>query len=474
MHFYFFSMSRYFILSLLLCFFSISSSIAQVKLPAFFSSHMIFQQKSQAKVWGWDCPYSTIFLKGSWGAKSKTVADEHGRWSTTISTPAAGGPFSLSIKGSTKILLKDILIGEVWFCSGQSNMYMPLKGYSNQPVEGANSAILKSSKYLIRYFQQEKSAALSPKATAAGKWFISNTKNSPDFSAVAYFFAQQLSEALNVPIGIIQSSVGGSPIAAWLSESARQQLQLPSAPQKFQSDDLKKQRKWPTVLYNSMIHPFEGFTIKGMLWYQGESDVTAPSRYASCFSTLIQDYRQQWEMPEMPFYFVQIAPYGYLKANAGFLREAQAQVAETVKNTGMVVTTDLGEKAHIHPRKKQAVGQRLAYWALVHQYGFEGLQCKSPKLDKIKKDGEHVLKLFFQNARYGLSTFGGSTDGFSIAGKDRHFYPAKVVFNKDRSLSLSSDLVEHPVAVRYCFSSAQAGNFYNNAHLPLQPFRTDQ
>lgn len=240
---------------------------AQLQLPSFFSDHMILQQQQKVAVWGSDRPNTRIAVTCSWGAKATTVADATGKWKLRVATPQAGGPYYLEIKGSNTIALQDVLIGEVWLCSGQSNMEMPMKGWANQPIEGGKEAILNSANYAIRFFNATKASAITPQYDVKGKWQIVDSTTTGNASATAYFFARKLQSILKVPVGILHTSWGASTIESWMDAAALQTVKpnLP-IPQELPS---KEPNRAPTIMYNAMLHPFVGFGIKGFTWYQG-------------------------------------------------------------------------------------------------------------------------------------------------------------------------------------------------------------
>lgn len=456
------------ILLMLIC----CESFSQTQLPGFFSDHMILQQQTLAAIWGKDDPKKKITVIASWGKKITTVVDNQGKWLIHLPTPSAGGPFSIEIKGSTKIVLNDILIGEVWFCSGQSNMEMPVKGYANQPVIGSNEAILHSTNNSIRFFNTPRSVSLTPLDNSAGIWKLANTENTGNFSATAYFFARKLQSVLGVPVGIIQSAWGASTIESWMDAKSLSVFPNKKIPDAI---PIAEPNRTPTILYNSMLHPYIGYTIKGVLWYQGESNRENAHEYQTLFSTMIQSWRTQWKQGNFPFYFVQIAPVEGGKANAAFLREAQLKTLLNEQNIGMVVTLDIGEKNNIHPAQKEIVGNRLAYWALAKDYQLKGIAYSGPIYSdlKITNDGKAIIS--FKHAELGLSSFGKPLLNFEVAGEDKVFYPAQAILTKDKngSITVWNEDVKTPVSVRYCFKSYAEASLFNIQGLPASSFRTD-
>lgn len=461
------------------CIFLITTSIqSQTKIPSVFGDNMVLQQKEKVAIWGKDVPNSQVNITTSWGETSLAKVDVNGNWKTKIKTKKASfNPETLTIVGSKTITLKNVLIGEVWFCSGQSNMDMPMGGLRKSKVLNADVYLEKSANKNIRLFNNPRAASTSPNFETGGKWEVSNKKSAKRFSAIGYIFGLQLFENLNVPIGIIESAWGGTRIESWIP---KQEL-LKYKDIKFAKSLPKEQKKQkrPTFLYNAMIHPFKDFKVKGFLWYQGESNRTKPKPYASYMKDLIGSWRKQWNDKNLPFYFVQIAPFNYVKLKKGkvnydnFIREAQLKIAQTIKNTGLVVTTDLGDCNDIHPAKKGEVAKRLANWALVNQYKFSKLNYKSAEFKSMKiKENQAILNFkFFAKDEFMITE---NINGFSIAGADKIFYPANVSINKNKkSVTLQSDKVAKPVAVRYGFLDCFESNLKTKSGLPISVFRTD-
>lgn len=451
---------------------------SQMELPAFFGDNMVLQQNETVSVWGKDIPNSDIKISSSWGEKTSAVADSEGFWFSKIKT--INGSFdthTLKIEGSNSIILTNILIGEVWFCSGQSNMEMPLKGLGKSKVLNADKYLQTANNKNIRLFNNPRTASSYPEFHVKGKWVESNLESAKLFSAIGYIFGKTLYENLNVPIGIIESSWGGTKIESWIPKEnllKYENLKIPNALPKEQN----KQKK-PTALYNAMIHPFQDFKIKGIIWYQGESNRTRPNTYESYMKDLIASWRNQWKDKNLPFYFVQIAPFNYVKnknaqhMGADLIREAQYRISQNIPNTGLIITTDVGDCNDIHPSKKEIVAKRLSNWALAEQYKLKGLNYKSAVLKKtlIKKD-TITLRFKFQKNDYFLKS--KNVTGFEIASYDKVFYPAQVSFNKDKkTLTIYSHQVKNPVAIRYGFEDCFESNLKTNSGLPISIFRTD-
>lgn len=464
-------MTKHFLLSLLLML-SIAQSYSQIHLPAFFSDNMVLQQQQLVSFWGTDKPGVKISVVGSWGKNARITADDNGHWKIKLQTPIAGGPYTVLVKGSNEVTLKNVLIGEVWLCSGQSNMEMPVKGYSNQPVIGSNETILNSVNDKIRFLNTPRSASLTPLNDVKGEWKAANITTTGNFSATAYYFAKKLQAVLGVPIGIIQTAWGASTIESWMDKQSLAEFKNTLIPEKL-PDSLPN--RTPTIMYNSMLHPYIGYTIKGVAWYQGESNRENANEYQSMFTSMITSWRKQWEQGDFPFYFVQIAPLEPGKVNAAFLREAQLKTMQSVKNTGMVVTVDIGDRTIIHPSQKEQVGTRLAYWALAKDYNYKGIAFGGPVYKEMQKTVNGKIMLTFDYCENGLTSFGKPLTDFEIAGEDQIFYPAEAMIHKDKNgvLVVWNDAVKNPVSVRYAFKNWAEGCLFNTQGLPASSFRTD-
>jgi sialate O-acetylesterase len=448
---------------------------AQTQLPNFFSDSMVLQQQMETPIWGTDKPGTKISIKTSWGNITKTITGENGKWKVKILTPAAGGPFTIEIKGTNKIEYKNVLVGEVWLCSGQSNMEMPVKGYNNQPVLGSNEAILHSTNPNIRFFTAAKSVSTTNAENISGSWLSATPSTTGNFSATAYFFARKIHSILNIPIGIIHTSWGGSSIEAWMDSTSLSSVLKVTTPEKLNTTNANSVH---TALYKSMLHPFIGYGIKGVVWYQGESNRARAKEYHTLFPLLINTWRNQWQQGNFPFYFTQIAPHSGLpnnQINGAYLREAQLKTMLAVENTGMAVTLDIGEQFLIHPAQKEMVGSRLAYWALAKNYNVQGIAFSGPVFDKIESNKNDTITLSFKYAEMGLNSFGKPLTDFEIAGEDKVFHPANAFFTKGKLqwVSVTSDSVKNPVHVRYSFKNWLQGSLFNTAGLPASSFRTD-
>jgi sialate O-acetylesterase len=442
---------------------------AKIWLPSVVSNNMVLQQNSEATIWGWTTEVSEkITVSGSWDNKEVTIEAYQGVWSIKVPTPKAGGPFTLTIEGHEKIILTNVLIGEVWLCSGQSNMeWTPLHGLDNAEEEIVN-AIYPN----IRFFSVPKHIAKYPQEDSFGEWVESSPETMKKFSSVGYFFGRRLHKDLEVPVGLINSSWGGTNVETWIPEEViQQEKELVKS-----IDRISEKAWWPRnegLAYNAMIHPLVNFNVAGTIWYQGESNRMNAEYYHQAFSMMINSWRTAWQK-EFPFYFVEIAPYNYKSDSnlaAAFVREAQLKTMQTVENTGMAVTNDIGNLENIHPTNKQEVGRRLALWALAKTYGVKDLTYSGPiyKSLKIKKNKATVT---FDFTGKGLEGKGKEIKEFFIAGTDRKFYAAKVKIEGNK-VELKSKKVKNPVAVRFAFTETALPNLYNSHGLPAAAFRTD-
>lgn len=623
-----------------------AQTLADVTLPAVIADNMVLQRQAQCSLWGWADPGEKINVKASWQwffGKS-TTADSDGKWKVSIKTPKAGGPHTITIKAANTITLEDILIGEVWICSGQSNMEMGMTMINNAAEEVAQANYPD-----IRLFDVTHAISAQPRKDVIGNWVQCSPEAAKThgtwggFSATAYYFGRKLHKELNIPIGLIATTWGGTPAQSWtssemlltmpdfadqvkglssndamknviqkyekamktidpgtnekwfrpqLDDSTWKTIDLPSlfenteignfngivwyrknidipddiagkdmtislgpiddldvtyfndtkiggmniwnqnrnykipgelvrsgtniiavrahdtggpggfagtAPQMYlQAGDKKiplagkwrykvsvNQRnipqkpvttpdgvnhKTPTSLYNGMIHPLTPLTIRGAIWYQGESNAIAPKQYQTLFPNMIKSWRNAWNLGDFPFYYVQIAPYNYGKTNSAFLREAQLMTLST-PNVGMAVTMDISNIYDIHPKNKLDVGERLALWALAKDYGQKNLVYSGPVYKSMKIEGDKI-RLTFDYTGSGLIAKDGPLSHFTIAGADKKFVPATATIEDD-TIVVSSNKVPTPKAVRFAFTNKDEPNMANKEGLPASSFRTD-
>lgn len=451
---------------------------AKVSLPAFFSDGMVMQQQSQASLWGKASKGKIVEVTTGWDGQTYTTrADEQGKWKLTVQTPAAGGPYDITFDDGERTRIKDILMGELWICSGQSNMEMPMKGFKNQPVEDANMDVLRSRNSQIRLFTVKRNSQFAPVDDVTGCWNHAEPKTVREFSATAYNFGRLLQEQLQVPIGLIVAAWGGSACEAWMRPEWLKAFPAAKIPQS--PEDIKSKNRTPTVLFNGMLHPLIGLAMKGVIWYQGEDNWNRASTYADMFTTMIKGWRAEWKQGDFPFYYCQIAPYDYAiitapgepVINSAYLREQQLKAETMVPNVGMAVLMDAGMEKGIHPARKRVVGERLARLALVNDYGVEGVMAQSACYKKMEVKNDTVT-VFFDRADMWINCKEKfASDLFEVAGEDRVFHPAKAWIERSK-VKVKSEAVKSPVAVRYAFKNYAKGDLYCE-DLPVSSFRSD-
>lgn len=441
------------------------------------------QQQTNAPIWGWSKQNSTIRIITSWDGKVyNAIPDRNGKWRTLVTTPIAGGPYNIQINGSDTIKLENVYIGEVWLASGQSNMSMPLKGYPNQPIIGSTETILNSKGKKIHFINIPTIAAYqSQDEFKNAKWETASLSTTGACSAVCWFFADLLYQQLDVPVGIINASYGGSNVEAWMTDAACVEFDDIVVPPK--SDEVSP---WinnvPTLLYNGMIHPVKGYSIKGMIWYQGESNIFNVPRYTPSLAAMVKDWRKIWNQGDFPFYFAQIAPYNYKEWNfftpqwpeiSAYQREAQMKAQNLIPNSAMAVLLDVGEEFQIHPPRKKEVGQRLALLALAKTYGMTGFEFESPEYERMEVEGNKAI-IHFSKQFMGLTNYGKELNLFEIAGENKVFQKAKAYINEENgTVIVYSPLVKEPIAVRYAFKDFVDAELFGTGGLPVSSFRTD-
>ncbi|MEO9070858.1 MAG: sialate O-acetylesterase [Ginsengibacter sp.] len=444
------------------------SANANLRLPDIFSDNMVLQQQSTIHFYGWSDPGQKISVFASWNGdtlKTSTLSDAV--WTVDLKTPKAGGPYQVTIIGGSTINIQNVLIGENWICTGQSNMEFSADWHFTNYQEEIKNA----NHPEIRFFHIQRITAPYPQQEARGKWEVCTPETMHTFSAAGYFFGRTLNENLHLPVGLIESCWGGSPVESWtpievfnnsekLAVSAAILTPVPWCPVR------------PAVLFNAMIAPITGFPIAGAIWYQGETNVVNASTYEETFSAMIHSWRELWKK-DFPFYFVQIAPYNYGKGYGGAeVREAQLQTYRNVFNTGMVVVTDItADTNNIHPTDKLDVGKRLADWALAKTYGKENITYSGPLYQSMDVKGDKEI-IHFDFATDGLMKKGNELTGFLIAGDDHQFLPATATI-EGSTVVVHSSKVTHPTAVRMGFTNTVIANLFNKAGLPASPFRTD-
>jgi len=452
---------------------------AKVVLPAIFSDNMVLQQNAQVNLWGKATPGERVSVKTSWTDKAVTTkAAADGKWTVKLKTPAAAKGQSVTVSGENSITINNVLIGEVWLCTGQSNMEYPVSKHPDKKwMTGmiTEAEEMKDADYPeLRLFRVEHQLAPEGEMDdCQGRWLVCTPKNLYDFSAVGFVFGRRLHKELNVPVGMIQSTWGGTHAESWTKMGVMKNNPLyTDVLEDFALKNVKQEKgycKVPSTLWNGMIHPILGYTVKGNIWYQGESNAIRHEKYQQVFTNMINSWRKEWKQPDMPFYFMQIAPH---KGQPAGIREAQLKTWQSgLKNVGMAVVTDAADSTDIHPRNKRVAGERMALWALAKQYG-KDVAYSGPLFKTMKVSGNKAV-LSFEYAEDGLMTpEDAPVKGFLVAGADRRFYPAVAVIKGSR-LEVSAPQVAEPVAVRYGFCNFFRVNLYNKSGLPAVPFRTD-
>ena len=489
--------SKHFHLLLLLCHLVFANSISAqskseengLRLAGIFGNNMVLQRETDAAIWGYAKPAATVTIQPSWSENPVTVtADENGKWKTTIATPEAGGPFEIAFQSDNeKLLLDNVMSGEVWICSGQSNMQWKMGGFG---VDHFKVAVQKADHPNIRLGYVPQVLALEPQEDVRARWTVCNPKTVLGFSAVAYFFANKLDQELDgIPIGLVSTSWGGSAAQAWVNQEALLE-ECPEFAESYKEYPEKIERlgalhanrklpkgmsqSLPSVLYNNMIRPIAPYTCRGVIWYQGESNVKKPAQYQRIFPTLIKSWRDEWGQGDFPFYYVQIAPFHYKREPlpTALLRESQFKALD-IPNTAMVVTMDIGDPTNIHPKQKQPVGERLANLALALDYGQTDLVYSGPQYVSSEVV-DNQIRIQFKHIGSGLASRDEKPlSHFTIAGADQVFHPAIAVIEED-SIVVRSEQVAEPVAVRFAWGNADEPNLMNKEGLPSSSFRTDE
>jgi sialate O-acetylesterase len=466
-----------------------------LKLPTLFSDGVVLQQELACPVWGWAAPGEEVTVSVAGQKKSAKAADD-GKWLLKLDPMKAGGPHEMSVAGKTTIAIKDVWVGEVWICSGQSNMEWHVNSSANPAEEKASANWPK-----IRMFTVPRKPMETPQAECGGSWEIAVGDKIGRFSAVGYFFGRELHKALDVPVGLIHTSWGGTPAEVWTSRRAfeanptlkpisdawparAKAFEEAAAKHKEAAEKAKAEGKpaprapgkpWqPSVLYNGMIAPLIPYGIRGAIWYQGESNASQAKLYQTLFPAMIQNWRDDWGQGDFPFGFVQLANFMKRQEQPSEsawaeLREAQLKTL-SLKNTGQAVIIDIGDAADIHPKNKQDVGRRLAYWAQAKVYG-KDVVYSGPVYKAMKADGASI-RLSFDHVGGGLVAKGDKLVGFAVAGEDRKFVWADAKI-EGAEVVVSAAGVDKPVAVRYAWADNPDCNLYNKEGIPASPFRTD-
>jgi sialate O-acetylesterase len=477
---------------------------ADVRLPAIFSDHMVLQRDTAVPVWGWAEPGEAVIVSIA-GQTNKTMADAVGKWSVKLDKLSVGEPLTLAVTGKNTNTVNDVLVGEVWLCSGQSNMHFRMNR-----VENSREEIAAANHPKLRYFSTEVQFAQKAAADVQGTWKLVSPETAADCSAVAYYFGRALQQKINVPIGLLVTSVGGTKIEAWMNPQTLSNHNLATGlinkwaevtEQKFKVIveeyaafqhfrdatywELKRKAAgegttppaepvapaWkphtcPGATHFGMITPIQPFAIRGVLWYQGEGNVGDPSGYEKMQPLLISDWRRIWG-DEVPFLFVQLPPY---QGTSPAFREAQYRIWQQTPQTAMVGTTDVGDAKNVHPIRKRPVGERLALAARALSYG-ERVEYSGPVFKSLNVESNRAV-VSFTHVGEGLMAQGGSLKGFTVAGADGKFIPARAVIDGS-TVVVTSDKGDKPVAVRYGWATVPDVNLFNREGLPASPFRTD-
>ena len=480
-------------------------ALAEVRLPAILGSHMVLQRDQPIHLWGWATPGEKVTV-AMHGASGSTTATDLGKWSVYLPPESVGGPYEITITAANKIILDDVLIGDVWFASGQSNMEMPLSGWPGAPLNNSAGEIAHANHPNIRLMLVQHKTSQWPLQDVDGAWAPCTPETAAHFSAAAYFFGREIADKEHVPVGLIDSTWGGTVVEAWISLDALsadaglmpafatraammdEQADVPAIVARNQREDEAAQKaglpppdhtwnpdpfSWgPAALYNGMVAPITPFGIKGVIWYQGESNSRrgfAPM-YEKLFPALIRDWRAKWGVGDFPFLFVQIAPF---KSNATeswpAIREAQRRTL-TLKNTAMAVTMDVGNPDNVHPADKQTVGARLAAAARAIAYG-EHVEYSGPAFRQAATEG-NAMRVWFDHGM-GLTAKGGDLKGFEVAGRDCRWSKAEARIDGDTAVA-SSPQVPEPMYVRYAWENAPDVNLFNAAGFPASSFTSEK
>jgi sialate O-acetylesterase len=488
---------------------------ADVSLNNMFGDHMVLQQGIRNKVWGKADPGEAVTVTFA-GQSHATTAGRDGAWHVFLDPVAEyGGPHVLAVKGNNRISFQDVLVGEVWLCSGQSNMQWSVNQVNDPDIEKAAAKFPQ-----IRLVTVPQVGVQEPQWNFNGRWQACGPETVGEFSAVGYFFGRQLHQTLGVPVGLVDNAWSGSAAEAWVRrdklaahatlkaiherwvkqeadiaaaiaafpakieawKAAVEQAQAagmpaPEQPKKPDENPLKGNHR-PGNIHAGVLSPSIGYGIRGVIWYQGESNADRAWQYRTLFPFMIASWREEWGLGDFPFYWVQLADFKAEQAEPGEsdwaeLREAQTLTMQALPNTGEAVSINLGEGKDIHPKNKQDVARRLARWALAETYKVPGIECRSPLYKGMEKADARIV-LAFDHVAGGWRPFDVKEPiGFTIAGEDRKFVPAKATIRKDGRIEVWSDAVPAPVAVRYAWADNPVCNMYSGAGLPLTPFRTD-
>jgi sialate O-acetylesterase len=462
-----------------------SPAAADVSLNNMFGDHMVLQQGIKNKVWGKADPGEQVAVTLG-GQTHSTAAAADGTWHVFLDpVKEYGGPHTLTVKGKNTVTFSDVLIGEVWVCAGQSNMQWSVNQSNDPDLEKAAAKFPN-----IRLISVPQVGTQEPQWNFNGKWQQCSPETVGNFSAVGYCFGRQLNQTLGVPVGLINNAWGGSAAEAWVKREKvaahptlkaihDRWVKMESA-EKPDENQMKGNAR-PGNIHSGVLTPSIGYGIKGAIWYQGESNAGRAYQYRELFPFMIKSWREEWGLGDFPFYWVQLADFKAERAEPAEsdwaeLREAQTMTMKALPNTGEAVIIDIGEGKDIHPKNKQDVAKRLARWALAETYKVPGIAARSPLYKGMEKQGSKIV-LSFDNVGTKAADWRpfdvAEPIGFTIAGADKKFVPAKAVILADGRIEVSSEAVAEPVAVRYAWADNPVCNMYSAAGLPLTPFRTD-
>jgi sialate O-acetylesterase len=460
------------------------NSQAKVRLPHLIADNMIVQQLTDARLWGWAEPGKTVKVSVSWNSDvCSTKADKNGKWLVSVKTPAAGyTPLSITFDDGDKLTVSNVLSGEVWVCAGQSNMEMPVRGFGNCPVEGYNEVVAESaSSKGIHYVKIPSVMSTAPLDDADCKWEVIDPNTVSECSATGFFFGRMVNRALDIPVGLVLANKGGTRVESWLDRDNLTKY----TDENLDSVAMTKKFPWnfhyPLLWGNGTFNPILKYTVKGIIFYQGCSNVgDKGDQYSERLKLLVEQWRRDFRLGQLPFYFVQIAPYyqdaeGVDGTCGALLREQQLKAAKIIPNSDIVCTNDLiypWETQQIHPCQKRQVGERLAFIALNRNYGMKNIMCDSPEFSDLRISND-TCYVHLKNDYGGISRY-EDIQGFEVAGADKVFHKAIAYYYWTKGIIITCAEVKRPVAVRYCFRNFQLGNVKNQALLPLFPFRTDK
>lgn len=480
-----------------------------LRLPAIISNNAVLQRGRPIHIWGWSSPNESITVQFH-NQKEQATANSKGQWQLWLAPEPAGGPYTLTVTGSNNeppLTVSNVLVGDVWFASGQSNMQIPLKGFNSfYVIKNSAQAIANSNHPNIRLLHIPDTASDTPATDINATWTLCNPTTSPSFSAVAYFFARDLEAKLHVPIGIIDSTWGGTPISSWMSEPLLQshpgfqpvytkwkafeaqqpQVTILEAQEKRQDQAAEaagkpapphpwhpQPKSWhPSWLWNGMVAPVTPYTIRGFIWYQGETDATDqwnPGLYKRLFPAMIQSWRAHWHEGNLPFLYVQISSFSAPGQHWGTIRNAQ-RTALALRDTGMAVSLDVGEKHNIHPANKQTVSHRLALTAYHLSYG-QQIEDEGPLFQQVIRQGEQ-LRIYFTHTAQGILSKGGPLKGFQIEAPDGKWYYVPAVI-QGNTVVVDTTSIPNTPAVRYAWANYTEANLYNGVGLPASTFEAE-